>query len=197
MASVGEQVFNYFRSQGLSAAQAAGIVGNLQQESGLDPSAPGGYLAQWLGARLTGLERFASSRRTPVTSPQVQAEYIWQELNTTESPALAALRRTTTPAAAAAAFSSLYERPGIPMLANRERYAQDAYNAYAGNSVNASTSTQSAATPSTSSSSGGGLGEWLAGLTEKAVLNVAFVVSGGLLILYGTKLMLQPVGARS
>jgi tail lysozyme len=194
VSSVGEQVFDYFTGQGLTPAQAAGIVGNLQQESGLDPSASGGYLAQWLGGRLAGLERLARARRVPVTSPQLQAEYIWQELNTTESSALVALRKTTTPAAAAAAFSSLFERPGIPMLSRREQYAQDAYDAYAGTGASAGSS--SSASPAAATSSGG-MGEWLAGLTEKAVLNVAFVVAGGLLIFYGTKLMLQPVGARS
>lgn len=63
------------------------------------------------------------------------------------------------------------------------------------NGSEASTSTSTST--SSSSSSKTGLGEWLASLTEKAVLNVAFVATGGLLILYGTKLMLQPVGART
>jgi hypothetical protein len=63
----------------------------------------------------------------------------------------------------------------------------------------ASTPTPEASSSASSTSSAGGkegLGEWLANLTEKAVLYVGFVAAGGLLILYGTKVALQPVGAR-
>lgn len=117
----------YFIRQGLSPAQAAGIVGNLKQESGLNPKAPGGGLAQWLGSRLESLHNFAASRGASPESAGVQLEFIWHELTTTERGTLAALRKTSTPQAAARVFSEQYERPGIPMLPNRERYAVEAY----------------------------------------------------------------------
>jgi hypothetical protein len=41
------QFVEYFESQGIPANAAAGITGNLYQESGLDPTEPGYGLAQW------------------------------------------------------------------------------------------------------------------------------------------------------
>jgi hypothetical protein len=48
--SSAEKVMHYLMSQGLTGAQAAGIAGNLQQESGFNPSADNGShhgIAQW------------------------------------------------------------------------------------------------------------------------------------------------------
>jgi Phage tail lysozyme len=41
------QFVHYFQSQGIPSNAAAGIVGNLYQESTLNPTEPGGGLAQW------------------------------------------------------------------------------------------------------------------------------------------------------
>ena len=57
----------YFTSQGWTQAQAAGIVANLTQESGLNPKAFNGAgggqgaqgVAQWRGNRLTNFQTFA------------------------------------------------------------------------------------------------------------------------------------------
>jgi hypothetical protein len=102
---------------------AAGIVGNLQQESSLNPADKGGYLAQWGGARLAGLKAFAQKFNAPVTSASTQLAYIDYELRTSERATLKALLKSKTPAEAARVFSEKYERPGIPDLANREAYA--------------------------------------------------------------------------
>src|SRR4051794_5140784 len=46
-------VYDYFRAKGLTNFQAAGVVGNLDQESGIDPTihqynnGPGRGIAQW------------------------------------------------------------------------------------------------------------------------------------------------------
>lgn len=48
--SSAEKVMHYLMSQGLTAAQAAGVAGNLQQESGFNPNADNGShhgIAQW------------------------------------------------------------------------------------------------------------------------------------------------------
>src|SRR6185295_6319454 len=50
-------------------------------------------------------------------SPQdlgVQLDYLWQELNTTESGSLAALKQTNSAAEAAVSFEENFERAGIP-----------------------------------------------------------------------------------
>lgn len=117
----------YFQQKGLTANQAAGIVGNLKQESSLNPSAAGGFLAQWLGARLRGLEAFAAGKHVNVAgNTQVQLDYIWQELNSSEKGTLTALRKTKTPQEAARVFSQGFERPSQPNLAAREKYAVEA-----------------------------------------------------------------------
>ncbi len=130
--SAGQTVYDRLTSGSLrlTPAQAAGVLGNLQQESGTDPTATGGYMAQWLGARLEGLLAFARRQGSPVTSAALQAEYIEHELTGSERGALLALKRTSTPEQAARVFSELYERPGVPMLANRERYAREALQTY-------------------------------------------------------------------
>jgi hypothetical protein len=126
----GQIVYGYLTKQGLTPAQAAGVIGNLQQESRLDPAAAGGGLAQWIGERWTGLLRFANKQGASPDSAALQAEYLWYELTTTERGALTALKKTTTAQQAARVFSEQYERPGDPQLANRERYAAEALSRY-------------------------------------------------------------------
>jgi hypothetical protein len=122
--AVGARALGFFLEKGLTNAQAAGIVGNLQQESSLNPSDSGGFLAQWLGSRLTALQSFAASKHAAVAGdPEVQLEFIWQELNTTQASTLAALKKAKTPQQAARIFSQGYERPSVPNLPARERYA--------------------------------------------------------------------------
>jgi len=128
----GQVAWDYLTKQGLTPAQAAGVIGNLQQESGLDPHAPGGGLAQWIGGRWDELVRFASRQGADPNSAPLQVEYLWHELTTSERGALLALKRATTPRQAARVFSEQYERPGEPMLGNRERYADEALARYGG-----------------------------------------------------------------
>lgn len=126
--STGEEILDFFTGHGLTRAQAAGIVGNLKQESGLNAAEPGGYLAQWLGSRLTGLEHFAAQKGvTAKGNKTVQLEYIWQELRTTEKATLTKLIKAKTPQESARIFSESFERPSEPDLPNREKYATEAY----------------------------------------------------------------------
>lgn len=120
---VGAHVYEYFRARGLSPAQAAGIVGNTQQESSNDPAAPGGGLDQGQGARFH-----------PGNVEQ-QLHGIYDELQTSERGTLQALKGAKGPREAARIFSERFERPGIPDLANRERYAQEALQRYGGRAV--------------------------------------------------------------
>jgi cell wall-associated NlpC family hydrolase len=124
---------SYFESKGLSPAQSAGIVGNLMEESGLDPSrnqmggGPGRGIAQWsVGDRWQGVLQLAAREGKPPTDLGVQLDYLWQELNSTESAALASLRAAGDVGSATQAFMSGFERPGIPNLASRLSFAQQA-----------------------------------------------------------------------
>lgn len=127
---VAAQLMNYFQAHGLSKAGAAAIVGNWQQESGLNPAEQGGYLAQWLGDRLTNLENFAANLHQPVTSVGVQAAFALHELQTSYPGLLSELQTTNDPAQAAADVSNLYERPAAwaANVPGRQANAVAAYN---------------------------------------------------------------------
>ena len=122
MANTGSEILHYFTQRGLSPAAAAGIVGNAQQESSLNPNAAGGGLFQDQGGR---------GASGPLSN---QLNAAWRELNGSERGTLNALRGVKTPQEAARVFSERFERPGIPMLGNREKYAVEALKNYGGGS---------------------------------------------------------------
>jgi hypothetical protein len=105
----------FFVGKGYTPEQAAGIVGNLVHESGMNPGAAGdngtsGGLAQFHNERLTALKAYAASVGKPATDFQTQLEFIDKELHSTEAGTLAKLQAAKTPEEAAAAFIN-YERP--------------------------------------------------------------------------------------
>lgn len=112
---VGKQEFAFFRAHGYSPAAAAGIVGNTKQESSNNPNAPGGGLIQGQGGR------------TSSGTAHQQFEGVLRELEGPERSTAAALKAAKSPEQAARIFSERFERPGIPMLGNRERYAREAF----------------------------------------------------------------------
>ncbi len=109
---------DYLVSQGLTKTAAAGVVGNLQQESSLNPNAPGGGLAQWQPPR--GPTDWSLSG---------QLKYLVHELKSSYPGLLAQMNTAASPGAAATLFCNQYERPGMPMLQNRIAYANSAYAA--------------------------------------------------------------------
>lgn len=112
----GAAALDYYQKQGYSLEQAAGIVGNLIQESGLDPNvAPGDNgtafgLAQWRGERFNRLKRFAASRGKPWQDFETQLAFVDAELQTHETAAYQRLKNAKTVDEATAAFIG-YERP--------------------------------------------------------------------------------------
>jgi len=134
-------IVDYFVSKGYAPHQAAGIAGNLTQESGNNPSivnkTSGAFgLAQWLGSRKTQLHRFAQANGASIHDPRLQMDFIDHELNTTESRAREKLMQTRTAGEAAAAFSDHFERAGKNEKNNarRQRIADQALNNYGGGS---------------------------------------------------------------
>lgn len=102
---------------GLNKAAAAGIVGNLMQESRLNPTARNSHsgafgIAQWLGPRLHALEAFAHQHHTSARDFNTQLAFLVHELHGSESRALAALQHAQTPEQAARIFSHKFERAG-------------------------------------------------------------------------------------
>lgn len=105
----------YFQSTGKTKEQAAGIVGNLDHESGFNTSASGDNgtafgIAQWRGERLTALKEYAASQGKPITDLQTQLQFVDKELNSTEGKAHEKLLAAKSTDEAAKAFID-YERP--------------------------------------------------------------------------------------
>jgi hypothetical protein len=106
---------SYFRSQGWTRQQSAGIVGNLWQESGLDPSKVGDNgqamgIAQWHPDRQKALREFAKNRGMNASDLKTQLAFVQYELQTTEKAAAARLRATDNASDAAWAYVGA-ERP--------------------------------------------------------------------------------------
>ncbi|PKR82603.1 phage tail tape measure protein [Heyndrickxia camelliae] len=149
--STKDVIWNYFKSKGLSDSAVAGIMGNLQQESGfstsiVNPSSGATGLAQWLGGRLTNLKSFAKSRGTSYTDLQTQLDFLWKELNGSEKKTLSYLLSNSGSSAStlAAGFERLFERSGGSAVGARQNYANSIYSKYAGSgSVTASSSNSS------------------------------------------------------
>ncbi|MEO7109116.1 MAG: phage tail tip lysozyme [Polyangiaceae bacterium] len=132
--------FDFFVGKGLTTFQAAGIVGNLVQESNVDPTAvqsggPGRGIAQWsTGGRWDSdandnAVAYAAKQKESVESLNLQLEFIWYELSTF-GYGLSALRATTNVTDAEFAFQRDFEVCGTCDQTNRLTYAKAALAAY-------------------------------------------------------------------
>ncbi|HUJ59539.1 MAG TPA: phage tail tip lysozyme [Kofleriaceae bacterium] len=146
-----QTAYQFFVTHGLSPVQAAGIVGNLDQESGVNPNDGGGFIAQWGGSRLSALIAYATAQgeidpSTGNPTLEAQLQFIMIEL---PSNGLADLQAATdldasdiTKANAAVAFMQDYERclddldpahwndPGTCLESKRVGYAQSVLASY-------------------------------------------------------------------
>ena len=122
--------FNYFREQGMPDHVAAGLVGNLMQESGADinPAAVGDNGNSFGAPQLNGPRRiaymgFAKERGVDPTDFRTQLDYMIHEGKTSEKGAWDAIMAATTPEDAARIASEKFWRPGTPHLDRRMGYA--------------------------------------------------------------------------
>jgi hypothetical protein len=137
-ANAAQSAVQFFVGKGLAHHAAAGIVGNLLQESGaLDPNqshdnGTGVGIAGWRLERREALKKFAAERSLQWNTREAQLEFLWHELNTSEKGVLQGLKDAKDAREAAHAFIS-FERPagwtaGKPELghgyANRIRNAE-------------------------------------------------------------------------
>lgn len=132
------QMIQYLQSQGVSPDGAAGIVGNLQQESGLDPTEPGGGLAQWnpgWWAELASYDHSVDQNPETVDGQlmyiafELQSNYSWllQDLNSAVSPQQAAVMWETGYEKCSGVTGWMQVAPGsLCMSENRQGYAVDA-----------------------------------------------------------------------
>ena len=81
---VANTCYSTFTGLGLCPEAACGVLGNIYQESSMNPksvnsSSGATGLCQWLGSRLTGLKNYASSKGTEWTDVKTQCEWAWME----------------------------------------------------------------------------------------------------------------------
>ena len=113
-------IVNFLTSHGYTGNAAAGIAGNIWQESGGNPESVGdggGGLIGWTplpGGYVTG---------NPAADLQTQLAAILT-FNQIWSQYIPALNAASSPAAAAAIYVTDFERAGIPAVGNREAAAQ-------------------------------------------------------------------------
>lgn len=143
------KAFNYFHGcRKLSAAAAAGIIGNLMQESGVNPRSQqtvGGSargIAQWEGARWDALLKAANKAGKPWYDFKFQLDFLWSEMGdqhagpaqapylknvpglTRSQSTIEALRNLVkNPTQGAWAFELTFERAGTPVMENRIKNA--------------------------------------------------------------------------
>lgn len=123
-----KDAYNYFLSQGLSPAAAAGFVGNFMQESGLDENAIGdngtsGGIAQWHNERWQALKYFAAGKGLNWNDFSTQLQFVMEELRTTQSETYRRLLNAKTPEEAAQIISDFFERPAKEYANNAQRRA--------------------------------------------------------------------------
>ena len=143
-----QAAWTYFTGAGFTPQCTAGIMGNLQQESGIDPTkkqyggGPGRGIGQWTVSegRFAGLKAHASSKGKDWTDLQSQLEWVDLELQGKDSSTLSHLKRLcggydafkqiTDLRRACDIFEQAFERAGKPMMANRYKYAEQFYSKF-------------------------------------------------------------------
>ena len=131
-------VYNRYRQDGLTDAEAAGMTGNIAQESGFDTGAVSGDgygtkgLIQWDGDRYARFEKWCDDNGRDPSDWRAQVDYSVEEMKTTEPDALRRMRERgddLTPEEAARIIREDYERPD-PAQANDARRMSEARRVY-------------------------------------------------------------------
>lgn len=149
------KAWNFFKSQGFNDNAVAGILGNLKQESNLNPNAkqygggPGRGIAQWsVGGRWDQLVKWAKANKKNEWDLQTQLEYLLLEINGSGNVdktgfqllnkkfgGMAGFKNSANVETAMKIFEKSYERAGKPNYDNRLKYANQYKQQYGGVSV--------------------------------------------------------------
>jgi hypothetical protein len=145
LSSAEHSAYNYFVAKGLTKFQAAGIVGNLMQESNVIPTAveygggPGRGIAQWsVGGRWDhsandNVTLYANQHGVSRWALNTQLDFIWYEL-THIGYGYSQLKATTNVTSATTVFQDRYEICGTCDSSKRITYAKQILAAYGGGS---------------------------------------------------------------
>ncbi|HTZ44791.1 MAG TPA: phage tail tip lysozyme [Jatrophihabitans sp.] len=134
--------WNYLTGHGMTDIRAAGVIGNLDQESGMDPTiaqyggGPGRGIAQWsVGGRWDTYSQDnvvwkANQEGKSRWNLTLQLDFIWYELHNFSYYGFSQLHNANTIDDAVIAFQNGYEGCGTCNTAARESFAHAAYNRY-------------------------------------------------------------------
>lgn len=140
-------IWNFLKAEGFSDQGAAGLIGNLQQESQCNPKLAeideqehdtipetGGYgIAQWTYVtRVEGLKSMAAQLGKPVGDMSVQLTFMKKEA--LEYGCWEPMKKMTDIEEATRYWEDKYEGAGTPMMHRRIQFAHEAYNSFAGKS---------------------------------------------------------------
>lgn len=149
-----EKAWNFFAGKGFTNAAAAGILGNLQQESGINPKqkqyggGPGRGLCQWEKGhagnggrgRWENLVEWAKGQGKDEWDINTQLGWLWEELNGKDPytktlldrnwGGIEGLKNAKDYKWAVDAFEKSFERAGKPMFETRYKYAKGFLDKY-------------------------------------------------------------------
>lgn len=158
-------IWDFFIGKGFSPEQTAGIMGNFQHESGLNPDqhqigGPAYGLAQWEGGRRTNLEQFASDQGKDVSNLGLQLDFVMHELNGDEGRAYSEIQKQTTVPGATISWLDYYERAGVRAEEERKQNAEDFFARFSNGSGSGPGSGPSSGTTTCTNSSGQVVGDY-------------------------------------
>jgi cell wall-associated NlpC family hydrolase len=137
--SNGQKVFNTLISQGFTREAAAGVIGNLMQESSIDPNShqggggPGRGIMQWTESqRWQDLTKWAGKRN--IWALDTQVGFMLKEMN--DRGFTAGYKTLKDVGKATQSFETTMEAAGTPNMAARNSYANTALKSYAVGSTN-------------------------------------------------------------
>ena len=145
--------WNFLRRNGFSEHAAAGVMGNIQQESSFDIGSKDGDtnggtgahgLFQWQGDRYKELVQFAGDRGSSWDNLETQLLYFMQEFggydywfkNTQATyNSVSEFKSSTNYIDATTSFELAFERASTPLMEKRIAYAKDFLEAFTGTAV--------------------------------------------------------------
>ncbi|MBH1956998.1 peptidoglycan DD-metalloendopeptidase family protein [Candidatus Saccharibacteria bacterium] len=153
-----KQIWSFFKNKGLSDAAVAGIMGNMDKETGgtFLPDAVNWIdckgIVQWCYSRADNMVAKAAAEGKDWRCLDYQLDYIWYEITeTSESQVMEPLKGATSPAQAANIFHDLFERSNTATGEHlgRDTRAENIYKEFTGQEPSPDpTSSSSSGSPS-------------------------------------------------